>query len=73
MPLFEYHCHRCDHTFEELVRRSALAVAMRCPKCERPDQVEKKLGTFSVGSATREASPPPFCGRCGENRPPCST
>ena len=71
MPLFDYRCHHCERTFEELVRSRDRAVAMRCPHCGRDDRVERLLATFNVGAAGRDPSPPPFCGRCGENRPPC--
>jgi putative FmdB family regulatory protein len=71
MPLYDYRCRRCAHTFEELVRSSTAATAVRCPKCDG-DEVERQLAAFHVGARTaRAAEPPPFCGRCGENRPPC--
>jgi putative FmdB family regulatory protein len=73
MPLYDYRCHRCAHTFEELVRSTATATAVRCPQCGRDDAIERLPAAFNVGArSARAAEPPPFCGRCGENRPPCS-
>lgn len=31
MPIFEFHCPRCDESFEKLVRSETRVV---CPKCE---------------------------------------
>ena len=30
MPLFDFHCKKCDHSFEVLVRGS---VTLACPEC----------------------------------------
>jgi len=34
MPLYEYHCEPCEHTFETLIRAGDLA---RCPRCGSVD------------------------------------
>ncbi len=34
MPIYEYHCKKCDQNFEELVFGSA---APNCPKCGAED------------------------------------
>lgn len=31
MPIYEFHCEPCSHTFEELCRSSTESVA--CPRC----------------------------------------
>ena len=31
MPLYEYHCEPCDHTFETLIRGAGDLA--RCPRC----------------------------------------
>lgn len=73
MPLYVYRCRSCDHVFEELVSGSdaRAGVAVACPRCEA-DATERELTTFAVRSAgpARETDAP-FCGRCGEDRPPC--
>jgi putative FmdB family regulatory protein len=45
MPIFEYVCKECDHTFEELVLPSD-EPDLVCPKCQKKN-VEKLM---SVGS-----------------------
>jgi putative FmdB family regulatory protein len=32
MPIYEFHCHKCDQDFETLVMRSDDVI--RCPKCD---------------------------------------
>jgi putative FmdB family regulatory protein len=72
MPLYVYRCKSCDQVFEDLVSaadaRSGLAIA--CPHCEATD-TERELTTFAVRGETPRTEAAPFCGRCGENRPPC--
>ncbi len=72
MPLYRYHCTSCDHRFEELVssREAAAATAVACPQCASAE-TERELTTFAVRGEGAKADPMPYCGRCGENRPPC--
>jgi len=44
MPIYEYRCRHCDHSFEELVLSSGNAVA--CPACAS-SEVERQLSVFS--------------------------
>jgi putative FmdB family regulatory protein len=46
MPLFDYKCRGCGHTYEYLLRGDAQPV---CPQCSSPD-AEKQLTMFSVGT-----------------------
>jgi putative FmdB family regulatory protein len=46
MPLYEFHCSECQSTFEELVRVSAPAEDVTCPKCGS-HQVRRKVSTFA--------------------------
>ena len=75
MPIYEYHCEPCEHTFETLIR-GASDVA-RCPKCGNIDVAKQ----FSVPAAAHSgrssslpvcasSSPSPTCGRpeCGSGR-----
>ena len=48
MPLYEYTCRGCSHTFEALVRDSKTPV---CPSCQSPD-VERQVSLFAVSSET---------------------
>ena len=65
MPIYEYRCRDCDHTFEELVLASADGVesAVACTTCES-DDVEKLFSAFAVNQAP-EAGPAPRGGRTG--------
>lgn len=59
MPIYEYRCEPCEHTFETLVRSST--DVPRCPKCGT-DHLHKE---FSVPSApqggARGSSSLPIC------------
>ncbi len=60
MPLYEYHCEPCDHTFETLVRSDR--DVPRCPRCGSVDVAKE----FSVPAAAQSGSPRgaslPMCG-----------
>lgn len=43
MPLLDYFCSNCNHTFEELVKEHDKEVL--CPKCGKPSQ-RKWSGTI---------------------------
>ena len=48
MPIYEFHCTKCDSEFEELVRSSkpeALA-EVACPECGS-HKIAKKVSTFA--------------------------
>jgi putative FmdB family regulatory protein len=62
MPLYEYACQKCEHTFEELVRDGE---AVECPECHGR-RVERLL---SVPSAKVVSQPLPMS--CNPNTPPC--
>lgn len=72
MPIYEYRCEPCDHTFETLIR-SAGDVA-RCPRCGNVEvakqfSVPAAAQTGASGSSLPMAPPPG--GGCG--RPQCGT
>jgi putative FmdB family regulatory protein len=63
MPLYEYECHQCEHTFEALVFSGE---AVECPACNGK-KVERLL---SVPARPRtEGSSLPL--RCDPKAPPC--
>ncbi len=49
MPLFEYMCVRCGHTFEQLVRSSSTQ-EVTCPRC-KGTRVQKQMSSFAVRGA----------------------
>jgi putative FmdB family regulatory protein len=52
MPLFDYKCRACGHTFEHLTRGGN---EPSCPQCNAAD-VEKLLSMFSVGAPVPTAA-----------------
>ena len=73
MPIYEYHCGPCEHTFETLIRGTGDAA--RCPKCGGLD-VAKQLSVPAAAQTGRGRdlpisgdSPVPSFG-CG--RPQCA-
>ncbi len=62
MPLYEYSCRKCDHTFESLVFGDE---TVACPECHEGD-VERLL---SVPAKPPESRPLPTA--CNPNLPPC--
>ena len=65
MPIYEYFCDDCGSKFEQLVRRTEDADAVRCPSCGR-DHLTTEYSTFAA-RAGKAASEPGACGNgmCG--------
>jgi putative FmdB family regulatory protein len=64
MPLYEYSCKRCDHTFEALVFDGE---AVECPECQGR-RLERR---WSVPAKPRaESESLPMTG-CDPKLPPC--
>jgi putative FmdB family regulatory protein len=72
MPLFEYSCRGCGHTFEALVS-SRIATLPSCPKCTGAE-LDQLIGLPAAGRVSenqpttncRGDGPPcgaPWCGR----------
>ena len=62
MPLYEYACRHCEHTFEELVFGNQ---SVACPECHSPE-VERLLST----PARPQVAAPSLPMSCGDG-PPC--
>jgi putative FmdB family regulatory protein len=58
MPIYEYHCEPCDHTFETLIRGQGDVA--RCPRCNSIDLV-KRFSVPAVAQKGRSSSPLPIC------------
>jgi putative FmdB family regulatory protein len=67
MPIYEYHCGKCNSEFELLIRTSEQPV---CPSCGA-EQLEKLLSVPAAPSVGSGELPlcPPAVGQCG--RPAC--
>ncbi len=61
MPIFEYNCLGCHHSFEQIVLSTRERV--RCPKCDS-SSVEKQLSVFSSRGG-RSEEPTASAGGCG--------
>jgi len=46
MPLYEFVCHSCESSFEELLFNSNPAVQINCPRCGG-QEVRKKISSFA--------------------------
>lgn len=51
MPLYEFHCERCDEEFEELVSRSSTIDEVVCPSCGSGEVRRLQSGFASIGSS----------------------
>jgi putative FmdB family regulatory protein len=68
MPIFEYLCQACDHSFEALVYGNDRA---ECPRCHS-QKLTPQLSVFAVAGKTSSSPAPPTgaCGTCGDPRGP---
>jgi putative FmdB family regulatory protein len=67
MPVYEYVCTRCEHSFEALVYGSERA---RCPACAS-EELAKQFSAFAPrGASQPERAAPGSCGSCGDPRGP---
>jgi putative FmdB family regulatory protein len=46
MPVYEYRCAACGHSFSRLFRSMSSVVAADCPQCGRPN-AERALSRFA--------------------------
>lgn len=61
MPIYEYHCPKCDQVFETLVMGSKEKV--RCPECECKG-VKRVLSGFAHKSEGKMVSSNSGCASC---------
>ncbi|MEE2791010.1 MAG: zinc ribbon domain-containing protein [Acidobacteriota bacterium] len=66
MPIYEYQCSACRHSFECLVNSD---VSPTCPTCNSAS-LQKRLSAFAVGRGRAEAAAAGQgpCGSCGDPR-----
>ncbi|WP_165233379.1 FmdB family zinc ribbon protein [Aquisphaera insulae] len=74
MPIYEYRCEPCDHTFETLIRSTGDVA--RCPKCGNID-VAKEFSVPAAAQVGRGGSALPVCAPSGPaagcGRPECGS
>ena len=69
MPLFEYTCEACEHTFEVLVRNAQGKARIKCDACGSTE-VRKLFSVFAAsasgaGSGADGFAGPTGCPTCG--------
>jgi len=73
MPIYEFHCEKCE-TDSEILVRSRDWKGTKCPHCSSAKLV-KKLSVFASatvagsGAAPACTGTPKSCGMCGTGRP----
>jgi putative FmdB family regulatory protein len=55
MPLYEYTCESCNHTFEALHSISELGKKEKCPVCGKPAE-RKQISLFGKGNIAGSCS-----------------
>ena len=65
MPLYDYSCRGCGHTFDAIVT-ARTAADVRCPECESAD-LERLLGLPAPGRVADSAP----ATNCRGDGPPC--
>lgn len=63
MPIYEYRCTPCDHTFETLIRSSGDVA--RCPRCGNLDLAKQFSVPAAAQTARAGAGSLPVCGDAG--------
>ncbi len=49
MPIYEYRCQSCGHTFEELILRRSDEAEVACPRCQKRDVSKEMSAPAAVG------------------------
>jgi putative FmdB family regulatory protein len=57
MPVYEYHCRRCDEPFTAVMHVAEHEkVLPECPRCHKKDEVERWLSTFTAVTSHKSAA-----------------
>ncbi len=65
MPLYEYHCEKCEEEFEELVSSPARADEVVCPRCGSPEVRRLQSGFARVAGSRGASLGASSCGSSG--------
>lgn len=60
MPIYEYHCQPCDHTFETLIRSQS--DVPHCPRCGSIELTKQFSVPAAAQTGARSSSALPICG-----------
>ncbi|MCE9591897.1 MAG: zinc ribbon domain-containing protein [Planctomycetes bacterium] len=74
MPVYEYHCEKCDKSVEMIRPMRDADAPVKCEGCGQSRSMKRLHSTFATttGGGGSQASPAPGCGRCGDPRGSCS-
>jgi putative FmdB family regulatory protein len=57
MPVYEFYCRRCRKPFTAFMHVAEHDKdTAECPQCQRKDEVEKRLSTFTAVTSRKSAS-----------------
>ncbi|MBN2144379.1 MAG: zinc ribbon domain-containing protein [Candidatus Aureabacteria bacterium] len=70
MPVYEYHCDECGHSFSHLARTLS-DKAKTCPECGK-SRIQKQFSTFGI-SLSKGHTDPCFQGNCSTSACPTGT
>jgi putative FmdB family regulatory protein len=57
MPVYEYFCRHCEKPFTAVMHVSEHESTMpECPECNRREEVEKRMSTFTAVTKRKSAS-----------------
>ncbi|MBU3918114.1 zinc ribbon domain-containing protein, partial [bacterium] len=60
MPLFDYRCSSCNHSFSELKRIAEKDNTTICPEC-KSESTKRLITSFAVGSSGNTSHGPADC------------
>ena len=72
MPIFEYICRVCGHSFEKLVRTRQAEATIKCHSCQSP-HVIKKISSFAINKTSGTEHPDCSSGCSGFERGSCGS
>ncbi len=64
VPMYEYACPACKHTFEQLVPSEAAGRKTTCPKCGERNVTRQPSVFAAHAAANKPAMPMGGCGNC---------
>ena len=57
MPVYEYFCRKCEQAFLETMHVEEHETSVPpCPRCEKKEEVEKRMSAFSAVTSRKSAS-----------------
>lgn len=62
MPIFDFLCNECGHTFDMLIKNDEKE-KVQCPQCQSKD-VKQQLSTFYTGDKMTAKTYGPTCENC---------